>query len=70
MRDITYHCEGPDCTTHIASAARRAPVRGFIEVRENVGDDILVHDFCSWDCVMKFAAKIDAPLELDIGGVT
>ena len=52
--------------THIVSAARRAPVRGFIEVRENVGDEIIVYDFCCWDCVMKFAAKIDAPLELDV----
>ena len=66
MREVTYHCQGPDCTTHITSAARRAPVRSFIEVRENVGDDTLIHDFCSWDCVMKFSAKIDAPLDIEV----
>jgi len=66
VREVTYHCQGPDCTTHITSADRRVPVRSFIEIRENVGDDILVYDLCSWNCVMKFAAKTDAPLIIEV----
>lgn len=60
-REPIYHCNGPDCDRHQQSM-NRPPLRGWIEVRDgdNPGE---IMDFCSWDCVMKFAAA-QPPVEV------
>lgn len=72
----TYWCEGPDCDIPrdepVADEDRRpANVStatpppylppSFIEVRVGEPDGVVVHHFCGWDCVMKYAAKQPIP---------
>jgi hypothetical protein len=70
----TYYCEGPGCHGHDPEDAETpSPLHtrtftppphlpiGFVETRQRLnGRDYLRH-FCSWDCVMKFAAKQPIP---------
>lgn len=68
----TIYCDNPTCaddkpgdstTPCNVSTATPAPYlpMGVIETRsrDNEGDDL--HHFCSWDCVMKYAAKQPVP---------
>ncbi len=50
------YCDGPDCEAHIRSG-RRLPA-GFLRIA-GWGDALY---FCSWDCVLRFAAKQE-PIE-------
>lgn len=45
-----FHCDCEDCEIHVRTAGLRPPT--FLTVSE---DDDELH-FCSWDCVLKFAA--------------
>lgn len=63
MREITFHCQGPACQRHVVST-EEPPVRGWLEVREEVGGRVLVHDYCGWECVMRAASHIEPPVEL------
>lgn len=58
--ETVYHCEGPLCDAHQQSM-QPAPIRGWIQIRAGwePGES---HDFCGWDCVLKYAAKFD-PME-------
>ena len=61
------YCDGPDCDTHIRTASLgRVPI-GFIEAHEGTHEGVVIHEFCGWDCVMRFAATLPAPeiIELD-----
>ena len=60
MIDRTYRCDGPDCTTH-ATTSGDQPV-GFIVASERTPGPRYVRHFCSWDCVLRFAARIE-PME-------
>ena len=68
----TYYCDGPDCGgeggLHGGAMPRHAPTAvppphlpaSFLEVRgDRIGLDPIesTAHFCSWDCLMKFAAK-------------
>ena len=58
-REITYYCEGPDCTTFVRSTAP-APVRGWLLVYEPQDDGTVRSiDLCGWSCALRFAARID-----------
>lgn len=48
-----FYCDGPDCERHVQTAARR-PAGGFVFVCES-GSAATLH-FCTWDCVLRFAA--------------
>jgi hypothetical protein len=48
-----FYCDGPDCGRHVQTAASR-PQAGFVFVTEG-GSAATLH-FCTWDCVLKFAA--------------
>lgn len=48
----TYYCDAPDCENHAATAATGRTAMGFLRVS---GDGPALH-FCTWDCVMRFAA--------------
>jgi hypothetical protein len=48
-----FHCDGPDCERHVKTAASR-PEAGFVFVTEG-GSAATLH-FCTWDCVLKYAA--------------
>ena len=63
----TIYCDGPDCgDRHQEGAPCHARTihppphlpAGFIETRQ--GGDVADHvlHFCSWDCVLKYAAKL------------
>jgi hypothetical protein len=62
----TYHCDGPDCEVHA-----RTPVAppylpaGFIGVSEGGPSPIPARHFCSWDCLMKYAARFPAPERIE-----
>lgn len=47
----TFYCDGPECERHVVTADTRPPT--FLTVAE---DDQESH-FCSWDCVLRFAAE-------------
>ncbi len=55
-----YRCDGPECEGHARTASARAPV-GFIVATERAGGSPL--HFCTWDCVLRFAAE-KPPVEL------
>lgn len=69
----TYYCEGPDCgdapegdPCHATTATPPPHLpSGFIEVRatDPAGED--VHHFCSWPCLMKYAADQPIPERID-----
>ena len=47
-----FYCDGPDCETHVRTANSRPAT--FIVVTEEAGPS---QHFCTWDCVLKFAAE-------------
>lgn len=64
----TYYCDNPSCAEdHPGETSEPCHVRtatpppylpgGIIEVREGSPSDVSRH-FCSWDCVLKYAASI------------
>jgi hypothetical protein len=48
----TFYCDGPECDRHVTAGATR-PTTGVIFVTE--GSSATLH-FCTWDCVLKYAA--------------
>lgn len=67
----TFYCDGPDCRAHVRTAEVR-PRMPWIFIEETGG--VFFHPdchpypnpgdpwtFCSYDCVMKFAAKSPPP---------
>lgn len=69
----TYYCEGPDC----GDAPEGSPVHGstasppphllvgWIQTRERTNGEDFMHDFCSWPCLMKFAASKPEPERIE-----
>jgi hypothetical protein len=56
----TFHCDGPECAAHVETAAEHPPT--FVTVLEEPGyahEQRPEHHFCSWDCVLKYAAMIE-----------
>ncbi len=51
----TYHCDGPDCEVHARTASAGRLPKGFLKV----SDDGHANHFCTWDCVLRFAAKME-----------
>ena len=67
MREYTYRCEGPDCETW-GQGIKKPPVRGWVLIIEiDANDQVVEHDYCSWDCVMKDAARVDPPRVIEMG---
>lgn len=58
-----YHCDGPDCEAH-AKTAGDLPPTTFLVVTEDTGRS---EHFCSWDCVMKFAALKPPTVTIPMG---
>jgi hypothetical protein len=48
-----FYCDGPECENH-ARTASDLPPTSFLVVREDADHS---QDFCSWDCLLKFAAQ-------------
>ena len=48
-----FYCDGPECERHAQTALSR-PGGGFVFVTEG-GSAATLH-FCTWDCVLKYAA--------------
>lgn len=66
-RTTIYNCEAPDCDRHADSAlpAWEAPIAGWVLVAtRDPSSDTEDHDFCSTNCVMRWAAQFDAPKEI------
>jgi hypothetical protein len=47
-----YYCDGPDCPRHVQTAKRRP--ESFIFVTG--GGSATTQHFCTWDCVLRYAA--------------
>jgi len=54
-----YHCDWHECLCH-AGASGDLPPSSFIAVTEEGGHS---QHFCSWDCLLKFAAE-KPPVEM------
>lgn len=73
----TYYCEGPDCgdkpegnPAHVTTATPPPHLpAGFIEARLRDPSGEAVHHFCSWPCVMKFAADQPVPERIEWDGL-
>jgi hypothetical protein len=48
-----YRCDWRECKCHVRTAAN-SPPSSFILVREEDGQP---RHFCTWDCLLKFAAE-------------
>ncbi len=59
----TYHCDGPECECHAKTAETSRMAAGFLKV---TGDGEPLH-FCSWDCVLRFAAKFEPTEIIPVG---
>lgn len=59
----TYHCDGPGCDCHATTAESSRMAMGFLKI---TGDGPVKH-FCSWDCVLKFAAKFEPTEIIPVG---
>jgi len=53
--DQIFMCDGPDCTGSIRTAAD-FPSTGFIRTYERWPGFDSEHHFCTWDCLLRFAA--------------
>lgn len=68
--DRTFYCEGPDCgdgkpaNVTTATPAPYLP-EGVIETRQRSDSGDVVHYFCGWDCLMKFASTQPVPEVFD-----
>lgn len=47
-----FRCDGPECARHVQTTSDRPPV--FVTVREAAGRAL---HFCTWDCVLRYAAE-------------
>jgi hypothetical protein len=50
-----FHCDGPECSGHVRTAAD-FPSTGFIRTYERWPGFESEHHFCTWDCLLRFAA--------------
>jgi hypothetical protein len=57
-----FHCDWSECEAHVRTVLAR-PATGFLTLTEQWPGRRATHHFCSWDCVMRFAAAKE-PLEL------
>jgi hypothetical protein len=53
--DQIFICDGPDCTGNVRTAAD-FPSTGFIRTYERWPGFDQEHHFCTWDCLLRFAA--------------
>lgn len=63
-----YACDGPDCDVHTQPVATAPPYLpyGFIGLRWNeAGQEMPMRVFCSWACVMKYAAGQPIPERIE-----
>jgi hypothetical protein len=49
-----FYCDAEDCEGHVRTAAKH-PGPGWVRVTEDGSSRSLT--FCTWDCVLKYAAK-------------
>jgi len=51
------YCDAPGCEVNVTTASSPPYVPGlFLEVRQDGDNEASVWQFCSWDCVMRYAA--------------
>jgi hypothetical protein len=70
-----FYCEGPGCGDQhddglpvhaiTASPYPHLPM-GFIETRQRQDGEDFEHHFCSWDCLMKYAAQHPPPEMIEV----
>lgn len=52
MIERVFRCDGPDCECHERTAEEQP--RAFLTVVEPPGESF---HFCTWDCLLKYAAQ-------------
>lgn len=50
-----FHCDGPECAGHVRTSAD-FPSTGFIRTYERWPGFDQERHFCTWDCLLRFAA--------------
>lgn len=68
-REVTYYCKAQDCDSHQTSTAD-PPITGWLLVLERLPSrsKLVEHDFCSWDCNMRYSATFDPPEVIEFPG--
>lgn len=59
-----WHCDGPECDHHTHAIPQPNPPHGWYILDAGTGSQnapARVGEFCSLDCVMKYAAQFDPP---------
>jgi hypothetical protein len=59
-----FCCDGPDCVRRVSGAAHREPGGRFLTV---TGWGKAMH-FCGWDCVLRYAGRIEPETIIPAGG--
>lgn len=59
-----FYCDWHECQSHIRTASTR-PHGTFLTVTEGAGRPL---HFCSWDCVLKYAAQMPPVETLPVAG--
>lgn len=49
-----FYCDWRECEAHVRTASSR-PQASFLTITESAGRSL---HFCSWDCVLRYAAEI------------
>lgn len=60
----TAYCDGPGCDSHQGPSPALIPFRGWLRVTETD----TAHDFCGWECAIRFGAQLPAPETIDLTG--
>jgi hypothetical protein len=69
MREHVYYCNRDGCDSHQTSTAA-APITGWLLVVERAPSrEPEQLDFCSWDCLMQYAATIPPPETIELRDV-
>jgi hypothetical protein len=58
--ECVFHCDCRDCNTNVQTASAAPPL--WLTVTDDGAPDDPMY-FCSWDCVLKYAAEVP-PVEV------
>jgi len=59
-----YYCDWRECNHHVLSDGGRPPL--FLTVSEGPGSSL---HFCTWDCVLKYAAETPPCETIPLGAI-
>ncbi len=60
MIERIFHCDWKGCDAHVHTIAAKPESPGWFTVTETGQDTKPLH-FCTWDCILKYAAQFEPP---------